>query len=288
MMNFYTIFFLLVLFSCGKSVNDKTDKKSGEEIRPDGIYSAVLIPVNYRLSTQVHGEVKIVKFGDDFSVEVKVKGAPRGSLRQHLQTGSSCPRLNQDENGDGYIDFYESLPVSGKILVPLDGDLSAQDLGQNLSLRGNYSYSRSTSYDLMLSDLHLRDEIINDAIIKLRERELILEKKVIVLYASGIALPESIKGTEIPVACGILTRVSNRTETEEDEWNRTPSPPDVPERPRPRTSPRPRPDNDPAPLPLPEEERDRTNEGWWSRWRSRWEEWRGRMGDWWNGRDDER
>lgn len=280
MIKYLIIFSFLFLLSCGKKIDEK-DIKAAEEIAPDGIYSALLTPVNYKVSNQVYGEVNIVKFADDFNVTINLKNAPRGRFRQHLQTGSHCPRMVQDENGDGYIDAYESRKNSGLIIVPFDGDLSAQDRGYNFLLQGNYNYTRSTSYHLMLSDLHLRDEIINDALVKLSEENLKLERRVVMVYMTGINFPASISGSELPVACGVLTRSSNRTESPEDEWDNDIPPPDRPGPRRPRRSPEPVPGPGPVPQPDINPEPDSENGGWWSRWRSRWERWR----DWWNGEE---
>lgn len=288
MQKYLVLLFIILFISCGKSVEESDDGFELEEAPPDGIYSAVLIPINGRVSTTVHGEAKIEKFADDFIVNVEVKGAPSGSFRQHLHTGSSCPRLEHDENGDGYVDAYEAHKITGKIIVPFDNDLSSQYLGYNTTLQGNYSYSRSTSYGLMLSDLHLSDDIINDSMVKLREKDLRLERKVVMVYKLNNREAPTVKG-DIPIACGVLTRVSNRTER--DEWGgRRPDPPSESPGPRrPRRSPRsdpdpdwqPRPDPAPAPAPGPENE----DSGWWSRWRSRWERWRDRVDDWWNEGD---
>ena len=285
MVKYLIISSFLILISCGKSIEDKDDAAK-EELPPDGIYSALLTPVNFRISNQVYGEVKIVKFSDDFNVSVKINSAPRGSFRQHLHTGSVCPRGEMDENGDSYIDAYESKKSSGPIIVPLDGDLSSQERGYNLLLQGNYRYTRSTSYHLMLSDLHQRDEIINDALVKLSEEDLHFERRVVIVYMTNSNLPSSVSGSEIPVACGVLTRISNRTESEEDEWDNNDPPSERPRPRRPRRDPGPAPEPEPSPGPDINPETD-TGGGWWARWRSRWERWRNRMNDWWSGGNNE-
>jgi hypothetical protein len=270
MIKIYLLFLVLVM-SCGKSVTEDADEEVREEMTPDGTFSALLIPVNERLSSSISGDVKVLKYGDNFSVRVRLKNASGGKYSQHLHTGIFCPGKSQDTNTDGFIDGFEARKQAGQIIVPFDDDLSSQFGGSGLLLQGSYSYSKSTSYYLMLSDLHLPDEIINDSIIKLREKDLPLERRVVVIYAQGKKLPSTVSGSEIPIACGILTRTSdfpsppNEDSYEEDA------------RPSPRSRPRPRPPAPrPGPVARPIPEPDIYDVSWWDRIRQRWNRWRGR------------
>lgn len=262
---------LFLLLSCGKKVEEEEEEIILEE-SGDGTYSAILIPVNSRISGHVNGDVKVSKYGDHFKVEVQIKNAPSGYLKQYIHTGSTCPRLTHDTNGDGYLDHYETRQQTGYAVVPLDGDLASQRQGANYVLKGNYRYSRSTSYYLMLSDLHLPDEIVNDSIIKLYEKDLVLERRVITVYVAGTRLPGSVTGGELPVACGVLTRISEVPPPDDsDTWEEEEAPR---RRPRPdgnyRRRPRPR------PVPEPEIGPPPTSGSWWDRVRQRWRRWRGR------------
>ncbi len=74
---------LFLLFSCGKAVEDKNeDFETEEETSLDGTYSAILIPVNEKITNQIDGEVKISRYGDDFKVKVNLKNAPTVSLQR--------------------------------------------------------------------------------------------------------------------------------------------------------------------------------------------------------------
>ena len=262
--------------SCGKKISDKEEGENQEGSAPDGTYSAVLVPVNYRISSQVHGDVRVHKYGDEFKVSVNLRGSPKGLLRQHLQTGSGCPRIEHDINGDGYIDSYESKFVSGSSIVPLDGDLSTQTGGYTYILTGNYRYSRSTSYYLMLADLHLPDEVSNDSMVKLPDNELPLERRVVVIYSLKANRPPSATGEDMPVACGILTRISDRPVPDDSTWNES-EPPERPRREPRRPRPQPGPHTEPR-IPPPERGPEE-GETWWSRWRDRWR-------DWWFGNEN--
>lgn len=257
---------LFLLFACGKAVEDKNEEAfPEEETFSDGNYTAVLIPVNGLISNQIQGEVKVSRYGDDFQVKVHLKNAPSGIHKQYLHSGTDCPRQVHDDNRDGYVDSYEAREVMGFVLVPFDGDLSSQFGGDTFFPSGSYSYARSTSYYLMLSDLHLPDEIVNDSIIKLNTRDLPLEKRAVSIYGNSPV-------GEIPIACGVLTRVSDVPPPDYDDWRERNPEPRNPE-PRPRPDPRPRPRPDPEPQP------DDYNSGsWWEEIRRRWDEW-------WNGRE---
>lgn len=261
--------------SCGKAVTDETDEEVREESAPDGTYTAIFMPVNSKISSSVFGKVEVRKYGDHFQVDVRLKDAPRGSYRQYLHTGTWCPKMNQDLNGDGYLDGYEARLQAGYIIVPFDGDLSAQNSGGNYVLAGSYTYNKSTSYHLMLSDLHLPDDVVNDAMIKLKERELPLERRVVMIYAVRKNLPSSVVGTEVPIACGILTLSSEYPSPSEDSWETDSGNPDPGPRPRPRPRPRPQPEPRPEPDPSPDPDSDdNTNDSWWDWVRNRWNRWR--------------
>lgn len=259
--------FSLIFLSCGKSPEDKSNEQQAT-INQEGTYSAILLPVNIKVSRQADGLIKLSRYGDELKVTVELKDAPPGIHKQYLHTGSSCPNGDADENHDGYIDEYEASKVIGHIILPFDGDISAQDLGSSDFPNGNYQYERSTSYSLMLSDLHSPDPIPNDFLIKLNERDLILDKKAVSIFGNSPI-------GEIPIACGILSRVSNTPQ--DDHWEEGNPPPRNPSPGRRR----------PRPRPIPEEPgpdvdtEDEYSETWWDRIRQRWRRWRERARDWW-------
>lgn len=272
---FFTILFFLILLSCGKAVHNNEKVEEAQEVLTDGTYMALLVPVNGKISSHINGEVKISKYSDEFKVDVKLSSPPPGDLIQGLQTGSKCPKLESDKNQDGYLDSFETRESLGYMLVPFDDNLSSQAEGANQYPSGNYHYTRSTSYYLMLSDLHLYDEVTNDSLVKLPDKELPLERRVIAIYLRKNSLPVS--GPDIPVACGVLTRVSVDENTSEDNsWEEEENRPERTPRRRPTPRPRPRPRPQPEPNPNPSDS-DRS-EGWWERLRERWERFRERWG----------
>ena len=268
-----TVLALSSLVSCGKS----KDKKSALQFQveeAEGAYVATLRAVNPKFAPTVNGVGRVSRFGDDFRAKIVLKDAPRVTHRQYMFTGTSCPSLERDDlNGDGVIDADETLYRSGKVILPLDGDLSAQLLGMEQFPFGNYTYVKSTSYALMLSDLHQADDVFNDDLVKLTTPDLSLTGRVILIMgvAAQTNLPSSVRslfgGTPqetLPIACGELSYVEqDRPDIEEDQINQEPV--RIPRRPAPEVKP-------PAPVPVePPVYRNRLGRitdrirGWWCR-----------------------
>lgn len=269
MINLSLLIIMICFFSCGKPPEDKTDEETEPEVHNEGTYSAVLLPVNPKISTTVSGDVKVSRYGDDFRVSVKMQNVPKGNLTQAINYGSICPKISQDLNGDGYIDAYESRGTAGFVVVPLDGDLGAQDSGNSYVLEGNYTYSKTTSYYLMLTDLHLPDDIVNDGMMKIPDNNLPLERRVVTVSLRENSAPAMVTG-DVPIACGILTKISDEEippgDSTDDGNRRRPRKP--PRRPHPNPTPDPEPEPDPPPR----------NDTWWERMRERWNRWRDRWG----------
>jgi len=251
MNSLFLLLSLALITSCGKSVQDEPEDEVQEEVVSDGTYSAVLFPMNAAVSNHVTGDVKVKKYGDDFRVEVSLKGSPGGIHKQYLQTGTSCQSI-------------------GSKIVPFDDDLSGQLRGYKFFPSGNYHYKRSTSYYLMLSDLHLPDDVSSAELVKLTDWDLPLEKRAVGIYAKT-------SSGDVLMACGVLTRISSGDN--DSTWNeprpspRTPNDGRIEPRPRPRPNPRPEP---PEPDVRPEPE-ERAPSTWWDRVRQGWRRWRDRV-----------
>ncbi len=271
---------LIFLSSCGKNINeDVNESLPGLEIK-DGSYKGFLNPVNTRISTTVTGQAAIDKYGDDFKVYSILRNAPNRKFVQYLHTGSYCPNLQDDQNGDGYLDRFEFMEKAGPAILPLDADLSSQDLGSSFTLFGNFDYERSTSYSLMLFDLHLPDELLNDYVVKLKQEHLQLEKKVIAVYLQRVSELPIESSREVPFACGILkyehSEPTERDNSESDLPNDDEVEPPRRHRPGPPRIPSPR------PIPRPPNPEDSQYEppsrssSWRERLRQRWRRWRSR------------
>src|SRR5690606_38610819 len=148
-------------------------------------------------------------------------GMPKAWHMQHVYTGDRCPTQNDDLNLDGFIDIVEAEAVLGKILIPLDSDISSQNSGRRFfplaDLSGSYHYERVTSFRRFFADLKSPDKDPNDNMIKLSPEEgLEIEGKAVLIQgiSEDVELPETVASLErrkpfqtFPIACGIFKKV---------------------------------------------------------------------------------
>lgn len=177
-----------------------------QEVMTEGTYWVRLGPVNTKVSKDIQGEMKIQVYGDEFRVKSSLKNAGPEIHKQYLHSGDICPEINSDTNHDGYIDGEEAKKTIGEIIIPFDGDLSAVSLGKENFPSGNFKYERSTSFSLMLSD------------IEFNRGKFGLERRVVTIWGQSPI-------GEIPLACGILTRVSDEADMSgnpANTWNANP------------------------------------------------------------------
>ncbi len=222
---------LLSFVSCGVDshhISTSSLPKKDEELKREqnrtGTYRALLYPLNENLAGNTSGVMEIVITDDDLSVAGHVRGAPADVRHlQNIMLGIKCPDQGDDLNRDGQIDIKEAISVSGKILIPLDSDLSGQIDGGNFgpiaNTSGNYSYKRSTALSPLLNDLDSFDPDPTDFITKLPVgADLKIEGKVVMVHgvSEQVKLPESISsgedsspGSMLPIACGVLLRVES-------------------------------------------------------------------------------
>jgi len=139
-----------------------------------------------------------------------------------------------DANGDGFLDVVEGVPTYGPILIPLDGDLSSQDAGgSDFPSGASYNYEQETSYAAMLGDLKLPDPNTEDAVTKLNASDLLqLEGRHVVIHGvmESADLPDTVatiadlpNHVTLPIACGVIQRVSEEAPAEETPTEETPT-----------------------------------------------------------------
>jgi hypothetical protein len=190
-----------------------------------GIYRSLIRPLNSLFGDMVTGSLEVTISADDFVVQGQVFSAPANTIHfQFLTSGPRCPDQNDDRNQDGIIDLDELLSVSGKVLIPLDSDLSEQlsgiEFGPIANSAGKYVYRESTSHSLILSDLLAEDPDRTDIYQKLRfDESLNLAKRVVIILGvkDNTVLPTSYKNPSdlslqesVPIACGELSKVKNQ------------------------------------------------------------------------------
>lgn len=198
----------------------------GEEREVSRTYRGSLKELNSTIAPGVFGNVKIDINRDKFDVSVNLVNAPLGPHIQRLSIGNECPTMTDDTNGDGYIDALESQNVTGKALIPFDGDLSTQDAGATEYPVDSYQYVESAAFSTMLADLIAKDPNPEDSVTKLTAaNELSFEGKVVVVHGvpAETVLPPTVQSIDglapqatLPIACGKMER-SLSPETPGDE-----------------------------------------------------------------------
>lgn len=222
---------MLTLVACGnkESSNKNQLQSKSEQARQGehGKYRAVLTTLNSSVSGDPSGHAEIWVEGDEIKVQVEMNNLrPRAEGHpQHIHTATECPTMAADVNNDGFVDVIEGVPTYGPILVPLDGDISAQaaqredyPIPTSVGKAGfGYLYQETASLSRLLADLRAPDENPDDAVVKLENgEELDLDGRHIVIHGvpDSVNLPDSVAtlGTEpreetLPIACGKIVRV---------------------------------------------------------------------------------
>lgn len=241
----------LLLAGCGKSSDDKKGKDNqvsnearNEEVAEeeekivypadgsniDGKYIARFTTLNSHINGTVPGSVTFFRDSDRVMVYLRLfAGYPKAWHQQKIYEGSRCPTLGDDTNGDGFIDIQEAEAVLGKVLIPLDADISSQRSGRNFyplgDLSGSYYYERTTSFSRLFRDLK---DIKNqtDEYKKLAEDEgFSIEGRAVLIQgvSQEVEFPETVGSSSrfkpfqtLPIACGIFLEDNRITGTVDD------------------------------------------------------------------------
>ncbi len=215
---------LLTLAACGGGGGGGgSDAEKQEEIEAgeagDGIYYAHLRPLNSHANGFLpHGRVTLTIDGDKLSVKTYLDDDSSVTHRQSIHIGTKCPDASHDSNRDGFVDYQEALRAVGKVMIPLDGDLSSQEKGAEIYPRGtSFTYQRSGFISEMLEDLWTTDSVPDDEFIKFRRGQgMKMVGRVVLVHGtfSTSSLPASLstRGGDsphlaLPVVCGIISPV---------------------------------------------------------------------------------
>lgn len=187
-----------------------------------GHYRAMFQTLNASVNGTVPGAANFYRKEDKIYAYVRLfAGRVSGWHQQFVYTGGRCPTMSDDTNGDGFIDIQEAEKVTGKILIPLDSDISSQSSGRRFfplaDLSGSYSYERIASFQRFLSDLQDTDSDPADDMVKLAPGEpLVIPGKTVMILGidEETVLPETVasKGRfrafqTFPVVCGVFEKV---------------------------------------------------------------------------------
>jgi hypothetical protein len=230
---------LLQLTACGGG-GGKTSGSGGTSVLPrqfeadaEGMYVASLSALNNGVGGPISGNVSVNKEGARIIAYVRLNGGHAHiAHQQRVHVGTSCPTKEDDKNGDGYVDVNEAFSAVGKILFPLDADISSQERGSSIwpagDMYGYYHWERATSFERFISDLREPDLNEENDFAKLGPNgPLNLDGRVVLILGADQTLanlPDTV-GTRgrlanfqvMPVACGVIRKVSSVPGAIEDD-----------------------------------------------------------------------
>jgi hypothetical protein len=201
-----------------------------EEPAPDdgsniqGHIRAMFTTLNPQVNGTIPGSANFFRKEERIFAYVRLfAGGVRAWHPQHVYTGGRCPTPADDANGDGFIDIVEAEAVLGKILIPLDSDISSQTAGRRFfpvaDLSGYYHYERITNFMRFLADLRKADPDLADDLVKLDPGEglrLVGRTVMIQGVAETVEFPETVasKGRfrpfqTLPIVCGVFEQVTS-------------------------------------------------------------------------------
>ena len=182
------------------------------------IYTGTFVALN---NSGVSGTARFEIDDGIMAVTIDADGlAPSITHVQHVHFSNTCPTAAADANSDSFVDVAEGLPSYGAILIPLDGDLSAQAAGDtgfpSANAAGALNYSINVVFSDMVAELAETDPNPDDAVVKLEPgAELALQTRTVVLHGvdASTALPGTVASlpgvaatATLPVACAVLTQ----------------------------------------------------------------------------------
>jgi len=178
-------------------------------------YHATFSPLNSDANGgDVSGEAVITVSGDEMTIEIDIDGAaPTIQHWQHFHgfadsdQAATCPTMDDDANGDGYVDLIETEAKAGTTMVPFSDDPVSMDIPKAIyptaDADGSYRYEQTVSLSAL-----------EDAFSKQFDgQQLDLGKRVIFIHTvpGDTELPDSVQSlgdipaqVTLPIACGQL------------------------------------------------------------------------------------
>lgn len=243
---------LSLAVSCGKDSGSGSsssgtggDTRQAQEPAPldgsniQGHYQAKFVTMNPHVNGTIPGSANFFRKEQRIFAYVRLfAGGVRAWHMQHVYTGGRCPTMKDDKNGDGFIDINEAEKVLGKILIPLDSNISSQASGRRFfplaDLSGYYHYERITNFNTFLRDLQEEDKDPTDDLVKLGpDQGLRIEGKTVLIQGvtETVDLPETVgsKGRfrafqTLPIACGVFKKMPDKEPGSPYVMDRIPGP----------------------------------------------------------------
>lgn len=209
-----------LLIACGKDSGGSNSSPSihmaQEEQVTDGEYLAVLRPLNTQVSGYFpFGKAEIEVAGDEFEVVTYLDDDAQVNHMQSIHAGTRCPEQKDDTNGDGLVDINEAMAVVGKVLLPLDSDLTSQKAGEGEYPRGTSpTYTEVATLTSIMEDLKNRTQEVPEHLMKLEDdQNLAIEGKVVLVLGTSDqgTVPETVSSAfgltrheTLPIVCGVI------------------------------------------------------------------------------------
>lgn len=199
----------MVFLIVGLAILSSCEQKEFPDYDPDpvihqeeeqGNYRAEFRTLNNKWAGRVQGYSILWARDNQFYARVSITSRAKNvSHLQYIHEGPLCPDKIADINHDGVIDFNEVMLVAGKVLIPLDGNLSSQAEGAGgypvSDEEGSYLYFKASSFRYLMSDLRKKDGNRNDQMMKLpRNGELRLHERTLIIYGNQ-------ESPYLPIAC---------------------------------------------------------------------------------------
>ncbi len=221
----------------GRSQAAPSEQVEGGPVPTDGSniqghFRATFTTLNPQVNGTIPGSANFYRQDERIFAFVRLfAGGVKAWHPQHVYTGGRCPTSNDDTNGDGFIDIVEAEAVLGKILIPLDADISSQSAGERFyplgDLSGYYHYERITNFGRFLEDLQKPDVDPADDVVKLDPGAgLNLTGRTVLIrgVVETVVFPETVatKGRfrpfqTFPIACGVFEEVTSAPGTPYNE-----------------------------------------------------------------------
>lgn len=208
---------LLLVSSCGKSsggsgrqVVNSIEKE--EIVMKEGKYVAFLRPINSTVNGFIpFGRAELSLQENVLNVTTYLDDDQRVMHMQNIFSASKCPTTADDVNKDGIIDIKEAHKALGRILLPLDNDISSRKEGEGQYPKGpSFTYNKKANWSDIVKDLQIP---YGDDYFLLKEDSLSLENRVILVQGTSASghLPNTVATVDnlephvsVPISCGVI------------------------------------------------------------------------------------
>jgi len=206
------LFALLSITSCGKDKDSSSPaaiqgaNQEYIEASP-GTYYSVLRPVNFQSNGFIpYGAATFKLKDDELQVNISLDDDQPVKHRQALHMGFRCPTLQDDTNGDGFVDYDEAERVVGPIIMSLDSDLNSEAAGAE-----SFPSGRAMTYNKIASLQKINADLLSQ-----NKRSIGLKGRVVLVHGTSpqTSFPTSLASyyneeanLSLPIVCGVLEKV---------------------------------------------------------------------------------